>query len=107
MIPALPVARLLPHAGAMVLIDEIVYADPMRIECRTQAHRRAGWKDLRVRSWRVRGQETRRETGVARRPIAQHSRVGIRRLGRIYRGGRIQGFGVRSRRQRVVLQAKS
>jgi len=42
-IPALPVERMLPHAGAMVLVDEIVYADPMRIECRTQAHRRAGF----------------------------------------------------------------
>ena len=43
MIPGIPVERMLPHAGAMVLIDEIVYADPMRIECRTQAHARAGF----------------------------------------------------------------
>jgi predicted hotdog family 3-hydroxylacyl-ACP dehydratase len=43
MIPAVPVERMLPHAGAMVHVDEIVYADPMRIECRTQAHLRAGF----------------------------------------------------------------
>ena len=43
MIPTLPIDRMLPHAGAMVLIDEIVYADPMRIECATHAHRSAGF----------------------------------------------------------------
>ena len=43
MIPAGPIGRMLPHAGAMVLVDEIVYADPMRIECRTQAHLRPGF----------------------------------------------------------------
>jgi predicted hotdog family 3-hydroxylacyl-ACP dehydratase len=43
MIPTLPIDRMLPHAGAMVLIDEIVYADPMRIECATRAHRSAGF----------------------------------------------------------------
>jgi predicted hotdog family 3-hydroxylacyl-ACP dehydratase len=41
MIPALPIERMLPHAGSMVLIDQIVYADSMRIECTTGAHRRA------------------------------------------------------------------
>ena len=43
MIPALPIERMLPHAGAMVLVDEIVYADPMRIECVTSSHRGAGF----------------------------------------------------------------
>ena len=43
MIPAVPIERMLPHAGAMVLVDEIVYADPMRIECRTRAHLRPGF----------------------------------------------------------------
>lgn len=43
MIPALPIERMLPHTGAMVLVDEIVYADPMRIECVTSSHRSAGF----------------------------------------------------------------
>ncbi|MEO8485921.1 MAG: hydroxymyristoyl-ACP dehydratase [Betaproteobacteria bacterium] len=43
MIPALPIERMLPHAGAMVLVDEIVYADSMRIECATRAHLRPGF----------------------------------------------------------------
>ena len=43
MIPAVPIERMLPHAGAMVLVDEIVYADPMRIECVTRAHARPGF----------------------------------------------------------------
>lgn len=41
--PASSIAGMLPHAGAMVLVDEIVYADPMRIECRTRAHTRPGF----------------------------------------------------------------
>ena len=43
MIPDLPISSMLPHAGAMVLVDEIVYADPMRIECVTRAHARPGF----------------------------------------------------------------
>ena len=43
MIPVVPIERMLPHAGAMVFIDEIVYADPMRIECRTRVHVRPGF----------------------------------------------------------------
>ena len=43
MIPDVPIGQMLPHAGAMVLVDEIVYADPMRIECITRAHARAGF----------------------------------------------------------------
>ena len=37
------IEAMLPHAGAMVLVDEIVYADPMRIECATRAHRSPGF----------------------------------------------------------------
>ena len=34
------IAQLLPHAGAMCLLDELLSCDPDTIRCRSQSHRR-------------------------------------------------------------------